>query len=76
MNTSGSWKTSAAAIIGAIGMIIGEICDLLNVAVPALGTNGHFEINTVLAALGVLGIGYFARDKNVSSEQQAAADSK
>jgi chromate transport protein ChrA len=72
----GSWKTTAAAIIGAVAMIIGEACDAVGVQVDALATNGKFEVPVIIAALGILGIGWFARDKDVSTEQQKAADTK
>jgi hypothetical protein len=57
----GSWKTTTAGIVSGIAIIATQFSYLLD-ADPA----------TVFAALGVIGIGFFARDNNVSSEKAGA----
>lgn len=63
----GSWKTTAFGILSALGIIATQVSYLLD-ADPAT----VFSLEAVFAALGVIGIGFFARDNNVSSEQVGA----
>ena len=62
-----SWKTSAAGIIGGVMLILGEVLDILGVQVENL-TDGKFSFAMLAAGLGAIGIGWFARDNKVSSE--------
>ena len=59
-----SWKTTLAGIVAAITILSVE-------ASAVLDDDPETKINwdSVAAAAGVLGIGLFARDSNVSSEQ-------
>ena len=61
----GSWRTSAVGILGGVGLLIGQIVAVLD-SDPAT----VFSFEQVTIALGMLGLGIFSRDKNVSSEQQ------
>jgi hypothetical protein len=62
--TSKSWKTTVAAGIGAFMFIYPEIQPLL--------AGQHVSKRAVLTAVCIALMGYFARDKNVSSEMQSA----
>lgn len=63
----GSWKTTSAGVLAGIAIIATQVSYLLD-ADPAT----VFSIEAVFAALGMIGIGFFARDNNVSSEQVGA----
>ena len=63
----GSWKTTAAGVAAGVGIIAAQVSYLLD-ADPAT----VFSIEAVFAALGMIGIGFFARDNNVSSEKAGA----
>lgn len=67
----GSWKTTAAAYVGGGIMVIVELFDAIGAVIPDLG-NGSFETDKLIAGLGVLGIGWFARDNKVKSETVGA----
>lgn len=60
---TGSWKTTTVGIAGAIVIIATQIVNLLD-----NDPNTIFSIEALFAALAVLGIGWFARDNNKSSE--------
>lgn len=61
----GSWRTSATGILGGVGLLISQAVAVLD-SDPAT----VFSFEQVTIALGMLGLGWFARDKGVSSEQQ------
>ena len=63
----GSWKTTAAGIVSGIAIIATQVSYLLD-ADPAT----VFSLEAAFAALGMIGIGFFARDNSVSSEQVGA----
>jgi len=58
-----SWKTSTVGIITALVLILNQI-----VAILDTDPETKFSLAQVIAALGALGIGWFARDNNKSSE--------
>jgi hypothetical protein len=60
-----SWKTTAAGIAAILGVIFPAIAAALD-ANPATDPNWAMVIPAVITAAGLL----FARDANVSSEQQ------
>jgi hypothetical protein len=63
----GSWKTTAVGILTAIGIIATQVSYLLDTDPETV-----FNLQAVFAALGVAGIGFFARDNNVNSEAAGA----
>lgn len=63
----GSWKTTAAGIVSGIAIILTQVSYLLDANPETV-----FSIEAVFAALGVIGIGFFARDNDVSSEKAGA----
>lgn len=64
----GSWKTTAFGILSALGIIATQVSYLLDANPETV-----FSIEAVFAALGVAGIGFFARDDKVTSEQAGAS---
>lgn len=62
----GSWRTTALGILGGIGILVGQATAVLDHDPATV-----FSWDLTLGALGLLGIGWFSRDKGVSSEQQA-----
>ena len=60
--TAKSWKTTLASLIAAFLFIYPEITPLL--------AGQHVSKRAIAMAVCVALMGYFARDKNVSSEQQ------
>lgn len=63
----GSWKTTAAGIVSGIAIILTQVSYLLDANPDTV-----FSIEACFAALGVIGIGFFARDNDVSSEKAGA----
>ena len=63
----GSWKTTAAGIVSGIAIIATQVSYLLDADSATV-----FSLEAVFAALGVIGIGVFARDNKVSSESAGA----
>ena len=63
----GSWRTTAVGVLGAV-LILGHQ------AMALLDSDDATKINpeAIMTALGMLGIGFFARDNKVSSEQAGA----
>lgn len=70
MNKKTSWKTTAGAWVGGGIMIVLEIADALGIAIAQ--SDGVFEWDKITMALGIVGIGWFARDNDVSSEDAGA----
>jgi hypothetical protein len=62
-----SWKTTAAGIVAGLAVILTQVAYLLDADPETV-----FSLEAVIAALGVMGIGWFARDNNVTSEQAGA----
>jgi len=63
----GSWKTTTAGIVAGLAVILTQVAYLLDADPETV-----FSLEAVFAALGVMGIGWFARDNNVTSEQAGA----
>ena len=64
----GSWKTSAAGFLGGLAILAHQLSYLLD-SDPAT----TFSLDAVFAALSVMGVGYFSRDNNKSSEDVGVA---
>ena len=62
-----SWKTTASGFIAGLMMIFGQFQSVFD---NDPKTNPSVEV--VGAALGLMGIGFFARDNKVTSEQAGA----
>lgn len=62
-----SWKTTTVGILTAIGIIAAQLSYLFDTDPQTV-----FDLQVVFAALGVAGIGFFARDNNVTSEEAGA----
>ena len=60
---SKSWKTSLMGFLAAIPLLVNEV--------QAALAGQHINKKSVITAVAIVLMGYFARDKNVSSEQQA-----
>ena len=67
MKSIGSWKTSAAGVLGAIGIIATQLSYVFDT-----DPNTTFSVEAFIGAFALIGIGWFARDNNVSSEQAGA----
>jgi uncharacterized membrane protein len=66
-----SWKTTTAGLIGGLVLIAGEVCDAIGIPIKDV-TNGVFELQNFVTGFAMMGIGLFARDNNVSSEEAGA----
>lgn len=62
-----SWKTTTVGILAGLSIILAQVSYLLD-ADPQT----TFSLEVVFSALGIMGIGFFARDNNVTSEQAGA----
>lgn len=62
-----SWKTTVAGITAGTAIILSQVSYLFD-ADPAT----VFSVEAVISALGLIGIGFFARDNSVTSEQAGA----
>ena len=62
-----SWKTTALAILAGVGILIVQATALLD-----SDPNTVMQWDQVTTALGVFGIGWFARDNDKSSEDAGA----
>jgi hypothetical protein len=62
-----SWKTTAAGIVAGLSILLAQASTLLD---DDAKTNPSFS--EIIAALGMLGIGYFARDNGVTSKAAGA----
>lgn len=60
-----SWRTTALGVIAGLMIILPEIGDLIS-------DPENFSITIVMSGLSAMGIGWFARDNNVTSEQAGA----
>lgn len=58
-----SWKTTVAGIAAGIGIIASQVTAVLD---DDPGT--EFSVAVLITALGAMGIGWFSRDKDVSSK--------
>jgi len=58
-----SWKTTIAGVLSAIGLLSTQLGALLDE-----NPETSLEWPVVMAALGALGIGWFSRDSDVSSQ--------
>lgn len=59
-----NWRTTTLAVLSALALIFGQVHDLLDDNPKTV-----FNLDIVLGALGVLGIGVFARDKQTGGPQ-------
>ena len=66
-----NWKTTVGGFVAGLVMIAGEVFDLLGVQVENV-TDGEFSVPKLMLGLGAIGLGWFARDKDVSSEESGA----
>lgn len=62
-----SWKTTTAGVVAGLGIIATQVSYLLDNDVLTT-----FSIEACFAALGIMGIGFFARDNKVTSETVGA----
>ncbi len=60
-----SWKTTSAGIFGLVAVIAFELKALLDSDPETV-----FSIETIIGAVSIFMVGWNARDKNVTSEQQ------
>lgn len=60
-----SWKTTVLGIIAGLILILPELQHLLNEA-------SAFDLSVLISGLSAMGIGFFARDNNVTSEKAGA----
>lgn len=65
MNTKKSWRTTAVGILTAVALISTQIVAILDNDPKTV-----FSIEAIIAALGAAGLGWLARDKGVSSEDE------
>jgi len=66
-----NWKTTAGGFLAGLIPVVVELADLVGVQIGEL-TNGKFDVAVLMTGLGLMGLGWFARDKNVSSEDSGA----
>lgn len=59
-----SWKTTAAGILSGLSLIVSQLLYLLDADPDTV-----FSLELFIAGLGALGIGWFSRDNDVSSEE-------
>ncbi len=62
-----SWKTTAAGIVAALSILVHQANAYLDTDPKTV-----FDITQVFAAVGMLWMGFSARDNNVTSEQAMA----
>lgn len=62
---NGSWRTTAVGILTAVSIISVQLVNIFDSDPKTV-----FSVEAVLTALGALGIGWLARDRNVSSEDE------
>lgn len=69
-----NWRTTAAAVLGALGYILTQIGYGFD-SDPETVTNWDIVmkgVGTIIAALGFSSFGFLARDRKVSDEQSGA----
>jgi len=69
----GSWKTTAAGILLALGLMFGEIGKMLDDD-PRTNLDWTSVAGAATAIMGALGLGKYSRQVNISTEQQRKAD--
>lgn len=62
-----SWKTTVAGITAGLAIILSQVSYLFDADPQTV-----FSVEAVISALGLIGIGFFARDNTVTSEQAGA----
>lgn len=62
-----SWKTTVVGILAGLSIILAQVSYLFDADPQTV-----FSVEAVFSALGIMGIGFFARDNNVTSEQAGA----
>lgn len=62
-----SWRTTAFGILSGLGIIATQFSYFLDNDPATV-----FSVEACFAALGIMGIGFFARDDKVNSEQAGA----
>lgn len=62
-----SSKTTAVGVIGGLALILTQVWYQLDTDPTTV-----FELSKVIEGLGLMGIGFFARDNDVTSEQAGA----
>ncbi|MBN2209829.1 MAG: hypothetical protein JW709_00390 [Sedimentisphaerales bacterium] len=62
-----SWRTTLLGILGGLAIIIKQLIGAFDDDPATV-----FSLTEILAALGMLGLGIFARDNKVSSESAGA----
>ena len=60
-----SWKTTATGILAGLSLIIPELDHMIN-------DPSAFSLTLLISGLSAMGIGFFARDNGVTSEQAGA----
>lgn len=63
-----SWKTTLSGFLAALGVLIGPARAWLDTGAIDAGT----LVQVLMVVLGLLGVGTFARDNKVTSEQAGA----
>ena len=62
-----SLKTTISGVLLGLFLVIGELADAVGIPLEGF-TNGEFDPQLLAAGLAALGLGWFARDDNQSSE--------
>lgn len=65
----GSWKTTLYGILAALGVIAGQVMNLID-GDPTTVFSVEILITTIITALGMFGLGSAARDRKVTSEEE------
>jgi hypothetical protein len=73
--SKGSWKTTAGAVLGALILLVAEVCDALGIVIEGGYTDGQVDGKAIVVALMFLTVGVFARDNDRSSEDVGAGKS-
>lgn len=64
-----SWRTTVAGIVAAVGILCTQIGNVLDKDPETV-----ISWEAIMFALGALGVGWFARDNKVTSEQAGAGE--
>jgi hypothetical protein len=65
----GSWKTTLYGLLAALGVISGQIMNLVD-GDPTTIFSVELLITTIISAIGMFGLGSAARDRKVTSEEE------